>query len=357
MTIEQNVLLGPLTTFHIGGPARYLARVSTVAEITEAFAYAQEAGLPVFVLGGGSNVLVSDNGFNGLVMMPDMRGVTVINEDDKQVVLRVASGEIWDDVVKYAVARGLWGIENLSYLPGKAGALAVQNVGAYGQEASQVIDLVEVFDTDDKGLKILPHDDCMFSYRASRFNQEDERRFIILSTVLKLSKIASPNLSYGDLQKYFNDSKLEPTLINIREAIISIRENKYPYPKEPVNGSAGSFFKGPLLTDEEFSNLIENIRQAFGDETANRLDAMRDRLKVPQGFKTPGAFLLDICGLKGMQMGGAKINEKQPAVILNATGTATSSDVIGLFEQARKIVFDKTGVMLESEPELVGFEE
>lgn len=356
MDIQQNIELAPFTTFNIGGAALYFCQTQTVADIGQAYAFAKEKKLPVLVLGGGSNILISDEGFKGLVIRPEIAGIEVISEDHTGVYVKVGATEIWDNVVKFAVEKQLWGIENLSHIPGRTAGIAVQNVGAYGQEASDVIESVEVYDTKIDKITNLNNADCNFIYRHSIFNTTEQGRYVILSLTFKLTKTGEPNLSYGDVKKYFADKNQDnPTLQDMRQAIIEIRNKKFPFPDKPTSGNAGSFFRGPILNPDQFNDLLLLIDRQFGENVANRLRSIQDKLIVAQGYKTPAGFLIDICSLKSLVEGGAKINENQAAIILNYTGKATAKDVLTLYEKVKKAVHDKIGVDLEHEPEFIGF--
>ncbi len=358
MEIQKSIALAPYTTFGIGGPAQFFCVVHTQAELSEALAYAKKAKIDYFILGGGSNILISDTGFSGLVICIQNLGIIFEEPTKFGVLVKVSAGEIWDHVVAECVQHCLWGLENLSHIPGRAGAFVVQNVGAYGQEASQIIKEVEVYDTTDGELKILSNSDCNFNYRSSIFNREQKSRYIILSISLQLSELPKPNLSYGDLAKYFEGRQADTIdQAEIRSAIIQIRNKKFPFPHEARGGSAGSFFRGPLLGQEEFVQLQSKITEKFSEEINLKFQKITERLKVPGGYKTPAGFLIDICDLKGYAVGGAKINETQAAVIINATGKATAEDVLTLYQEVQNIVFEKTGVRLEHEPEFVGFDE
>ncbi len=349
-------MLAPYTTFKIGGPARFFCVAEGVEDIKQALQFAKAKDLPIFVLGGGSNILVSDAGFNGLVIHINLAGIKLLSEDETSVTLKLFPGEPWDAAVKYAVNNNWWGIENLSHIPGNCGGFAVQNVGAYGQEAAQVVESVEALDMQSMAVTNFANADCKFSYRHSIFNTSEKNKYLILSTTIRLLKIPEPNLEYGDVKKYFADREnANPSLTQIRQAVTEIRDTKFPYPAEAKNGNAGSFFRGPVISQDQLEIIKNKINQEFGAETSQRLQGMLDKLKVPQGYKTPTAFLLELCGLKGYHIGGAQINPSQPAIILNATGQATAEDVIRL----KDYVFNKVkltfGVELEVEPELVGF--
>ncbi len=358
MEIQDNITLAPYTTFHIGGPARYFCTCRTVEDLADAAAWARAKNVPVFILGGGSNVVINDSGFPGLVIRFVNKGVEIVEETGESVTLDIGAGEVWDEVVKFAVERGYWGIENLSHIPGLAGGFAVQNVGAYGQEASNAIISVEIFDLHDQTVKTFRQEQCHFDYRQSIFNTSAKGRFVIVSTRITLNKIPQPNLQYGDVKRYFADRDIAaPTQAQIREAIIAIRNTKFPFPKEPKDGNAGSFFRGPILQPDQVEFLYQKVADNFGKQPLERLTAMADRLMVPQGMKTPTAFLVELCGLKGYQTGGAKVHDQHAAIVVNATGQATAKDVISLFTHVGRVVHERTGVILHIEPELVGFSE
>jgi UDP-N-acetylmuramate dehydrogenase len=258
--------------------------------------------------------------------------------------------------VEFAVNNNWWGIENLSHIPGNCGGFAVQNVGAYGQEASQVVVTVVAMDIETFDITSFSTLYCNFGYRKSIFNTSDKNRYIILSTTIKLSKIPKPNLEYGDVKKYFTERKIgNPSIKQIRQAITEIRDTKFPYPTQAVNGNAGSFFRGPVISTDQLKLIQGKVNQGFGAQASQRLQGMLDKLKVPQGYKTPTAFLMELCGLKGHQIGGAQINPAQPAIVLNTTGLATAADVLQLRDFVLAKVKATFGVELEVEPELVGF--
>ena len=352
MQIQENIILAPYTTFKIGGPAKFFCVPKNIKDVKDAVTFARERKLPIFVLGAGSNVLVSDEGFHGLVIHPQIDLYTV-KENSDQIFLTLGAGLNWDEIVKMSVEKGWWGIENLSHIPGNCGGLAVQNVGAYGQEAAQVVEAVQAFDITTGQIVKFSNLDCGFTYRHSIFNTTQKGKYIILSTIIKLSKNPGPSLDYGDVKRYFS-GKPNPAQAEIRQAIIEIRNKKFPYPREAINGNAGSFFRGPILSPEKFEEIKEIIAQKVGTASAQKLETMRDVLKVSQGFKTPTAFLIEQLGLKGFQIGGAKVNEPQPAIVLNATGTATAADVLSLTGKVFTEVKNVFGIELEVEPEMVG---
>ena len=350
-----NEPLKPYTTFKVGGPARLFIPVRSPEEVGLAVALAGKENLPLFILGGGSNILVSDRGFAGMVVHPVFKGITPLHEDAESVTLEVNAGETWDSVVQYAAEKGWWGIENLSHIPGQAGAALVQNIGAYGQQVSDVVESAEVVDVATCGTRVLSAADCEFGYRRSIFNTTARGRFIIVRLRLRLAKHGRPQLDYPDVQAYFQRSGVQrQSLKEIRQAIISIRDRKFPFPREERGGNAGSFFKNPSLLESEYAALHEMLRRNFPPREVARLEEIRNRFPSPDRIKIPTAFLIEICGLKGHRIGGAQVNETQPLVLLNLGG-ATAQDVIALAQHVRKTVRARTGAALAIEPELVGF--
>lgn len=347
--------LKPHTTFKIGGPARYFARAASTDEFQRVLRLAHKLSLPIFVLGGGSNILVSDHGFDGVVVHPACRGFKIAYEDAQAVTLEVSGGETWDDLVQQAVERGWWGIENLSHIPGQAGAALVQNIGAYGQQASDVVQSAQVLDIATGEGRVLTATDCSFGYRRSVFNTTARGKLIILAITLCLAKSGVPHLNYPDVRAYFQDrGSQRPSLYEIRQAIITIRNRKFPFPREERGGNAGSFFKNLLLLESEYATLHQMLRRNFPPMEVSRLEELRNRPLWQNRIRVPTAFLIEICGLKGYRLGGAQVNETQPLVLLNRGG-ATATDVIGLAQHVRKTVRKRTGMPLAIEPELVGF--
>lgn len=329
MTIQENVLLAPFTTFHIGGPARCFARASSVEELQESLSFAKAKNLRVFVLGGGSNVLIDDKGFDGLVIKIELTGV-----EEKGNILIAAAGENWDELVKRAVSKNLWGIENLSGIPGTVGGAVVQNIGAYGQALSQTLTWVEAFDNRSSEVIRLPKEELKLGYRTSVF-KEEEGRYIVLKAALILSPAPTPELSYKDLTAWLEGRA--PGLQDIREAVLDIRRSKFPDVR--VEGTAGSFFKNPIVSEDEAVRLREQYPQM-------------PLFSMPEtsGVKVPLAWLLDhVLRLRGFRVGGARLFERQPLVVAAERG-ASSHDVCMLAEQVADAV--REAFQIELEPEV-----
>jgi UDP-N-acetylmuramate dehydrogenase len=353
--LQEAEPLKPYTTFKIGGPARYFARATSMEEFREVSNFAIKLGLPLFVLGGGSNILVSDRGFEGVVVHPARRGFEIAHEDAEAVTLEVNAAETWDDLVRYAVERDWWGIENLSHIPGQAGAALVQNIGAYGQQASDVVEQARVLDIATGAPHVLSSTECGFGYRHSIFNSTGRGNLIIVGLTLRLSKHGGSQLDYADVRAYFQERDIQhPSIAEIRQAIIAIRDSKFPFPREERGGNAGSFFKNLILLESEYALLREMVRRNFPPQALARLEEIRSRFPAAEQIKIPTAFLISICGLKGYRIGGAQVNETQPLVLLNQGG-ATSQDVIALAQHVRTTVRERTRMKISIEPELVGF--
>jgi len=355
LEISRNEPLKPYTTFKVGGPAAFFANAATREDFLEALRFARREGQDVFLLGGGSNILVSDNGFPGLVIHPVGRGIATETVESKKLLLRIEAGEPWDEVVRRAVEEGYWGIESLSHIPGQAGAAIVQNIGAYGQQISDVFKSATVMQVATGNVVKASAADCGFGYRRSIFNSGIGDGLIILEIELVLSSLARLDLRYPDVRDTFKERGIErPSVQQVRDAIIEIRDRKFPFPREEKGGNAGSFFKNLVLSEAEFETLRANVQRNFSRAEEKRLEEIHKRSGFSNTVKIPTAFLIDICGLKGYCEGGVRVNETQPLVLLN-DGGATAHDVLTLAGCIRRTVHDRTGMTIFPEPELVGF--
>ena len=304
---------------------------------------------PVFVMGGGSNLLFTGD-FPGTVIHLGCNDLSVTAEDEKgSVIVKAEAGVVFDDLCAWASGKGYWGIENLSLIPGEVGASAVQNIGAYGVEAKDVIETVHVFDRKSHSFRDIPGKDCGYGYRTSLFKTSWKDRFIVTGVSFRLSSVPSPKLDYGGVRKaveskYGEDAVLSPSMV--REVVISIREAKLPDPK--VIGSAGSFFCNPVITREHFDKIVSIARQDNGPDYEVPHYDVGDMVKVP------AAWMIDQCGFKGMTLGGAQVYPKQPLVIVNSTGNASPSDVIALEGKVISAINHKYGILLHPEVEHVG---
>ncbi len=353
--IRDNVPFAPLTTFGTGGPARFFLSAETIKDVQEGLIFADRKRIAVFILGGGSNVVVSDNGFPGLVMQIVPKGIRW--EADGDIIrLSVAAGEVWDDIVAYAVERDWWGIENLSAIPGNCGAVAIQNVGAYGQEAADVIEAVTVLDRKGGAIKTLSAEACQFAYRESIFNRSAKDRYIIWETHFRLSRKGRAHTGYPDVRSYLQERQIDhPSPREMRTAISAIRARKFADPAKV--GTAGSFFKNIYLSESQFADLAKKLASICPPEVINKLQDLRQRFISEAGIKIPTAFLIDqVCGLKGFRIGGAQVSPAQALAIINPEKRATAMEVQQLIWHVQAVVRERTGLEIELEPALVGFE-
>jgi len=344
MLFREHVPLAPYTTFRIGGPARWFAEATTETEVAEAAEFARQRGLPLFVLGGGSNLLVSDAGFPGLVLRIGLRGITVNTLLTSDPVLEVGAGENWDDFVSLAVNAGLAGIECLAGIPGTVGGTPVQNVGAYGQEVSETVWHVRVFDLEAKTIRELSGPQSGFAYRRSIFNTDDRGRYIVTRVDYRLRRGGTAKISYADLKRYFQDWKLEPTLKEVSAAVREIRRSKGMLIVEgdPDCQSAGSFFKNPVIPMAHYERITQEAGMAVPQYPAG--DGM---------VKVPAAWLLDQAGFhKGFAFGAAGISSRHTLALINRGG-ATAKDILGLRDRITAQVESQFGIHLEPEPILV----
>jgi UDP-N-acetylmuramate dehydrogenase len=332
MEIQEGVTLAPLTTFGIGGPAAYFARAQSIADLHAALDFAKEKSLKTFILGGGSNVLLPDHGFKGVVIKVELPGFTSITEDEGELLV-VGGGESWDGVVAHTVEKGWWGVENLSGIPGTVGGAVVQNIGAYGAALSQTLEWVEMLDTTESRTKTLTNEQCRFGYRDSIFKQEPGR-YIALTVALRLSHDARPNLTYKDLAEYFKERA--PTLKEIRTAVLEIRQKKFP--NLTVEGSAGSFFKNPIVSGDEAKKLEEKYpgMPVFSLPESHEI-------KIPLGW-----ILDHVLHLRGYTEGPVRSYEHQALVVVAKRG-AQSKQVKDFVTDVQKKVFDACAIRIEPE--------
>lgn len=336
LDIQKDIPLAPLTTLKIGGRARLFVVARDEEQVAEAVKFAKDNGLDLFVLGGGSNALVSDKGFDGLVLQIALKG---ISETD---TITVAAGEDWDEFVAYCVKNDLAGVECLSGIPGFAGGTPVQNVGAYGQEVSETIVSVRCFDRKTDEFVTLSNADCGFSYRTSVFNSTERDRYIVLNVTFKLQKGGEAKIVYKDLKEHFSDKR--PSLAEVREAVLKIRRAKSMVidASDPNSKSAGSFFKNPVVERSKF----DEIRAAY--ENAPSFD-FGDKVKIP------AAWLIENAGFhKGFASGNAGISTNHTLALINRGG-ASAEELLSLKDDIQSGVEAKFGIMLQPEPVFVGF--
>jgi len=350
--ILENIPLAPLTTFRVGGPARFFVEARSRAEVEEAVRFAQAKELALFVLGGGSNLLVADAGWPGLVLRIAIAGIEQRpgnkKNDEGRALFDVGAGESWDRFVSHAVVAQCAGVECLSGIPGSVGGTPVQNVGAYGQEVSETIESVEVFDRKDGQVRELCNEACGFTYRSSIFNTTERGRFIILRVVYALRPGGEPHTAYADLQRHFAGRDTRPDLAETREAVRHIRALKGMLitPGDPDSQSAGSFFKNPVLSEEQHEDLRK--RAAAKQLIVPSYPALEKNRKVS------AAWLVEHSGFaRGYGYGHAGISSKHALALVNRGG-ATAAEILTLKDHIQHRVEEIWGVRLEPEPVMVG---
>src|SRR5579864_2937313 len=348
MLITENVPLAPLTTLKVGGPARYFIEAQTISEVSQAVEFSRSRSLPLFVLGGGSNLVISDAGWPGLVLKIGNTGINH-RHGREEVIFEAAAGEDWDKFVGLAVAHNCSGIECLSGIPGNVGGTPVQNVGAYGQEVANTIESVLALDLRDGQLHELSNQDCGFSYRTSIFNTSERGRYIILQVNYALKHGGDAYIAYADLKKYFAGWSEKPTLANTRDAVRKIRAGKGMLITAGDDDcrSAGSFFKNPILSAEQYQQLT--MRAAAKNLQIPSYPALDAQKKVS------AAWLVEHSGFsRGYGNGSVGISRKHALAIVNR-GNATATDILAFKEDIQQRVKELWGILLEPEPVFVGF--
>jgi UDP-N-acetylmuramate dehydrogenase len=354
MQITENEPLAPFTTLGIGGPARWFAEAASEDEILEAAEWARGRDVPLFVLGGGSNLVVSDAGFDGLVLHVGPRGIATVDRGvdagSGNRVFQAAAGEDWDGLVERAVKENCAGIECLAGIPGTVGGTPVQNVGAYGQEVATVIERVRAYDLRERAFVELSANECGFAYRRSRFNTNDRGRFIVSRVDYRLTPGGAPTLRYAEVERAIEAARLGrgPTLAEVGGVVRRIRHGKRMLlvEGEPDCRSAGSFFKNPVIPEEVFEDI------AAGGVAPPRFPAGQGNDGM---VKIPAAWLIEQAGFhKGFAQGAAGISSRHTLALVNCGG-ATAAEILALAERIRNTVETKFGIRLEMEPVLVGF--
>ena len=343
MKIQENVPLAPFTTFGIGGPARWFIEAATEAEVVDAVSFARERAMPLFVLGGGSNLLVSDTGFHGVVLRVALKGVESA-EDAGARVFRAAAGEDWDQFVSQAVAANCAGIECLAGIPGTVGGTPVQNVGAYGQEVAETIETVRVLDLESLAFREMSASECGFSYRTSLFNSTARGRYLVTRVDYRLDPGAPANLRYADLKRAFPEGS-QPNLAEVSTEVCRIRQAKgmLLVDGDPDCRSAGSFFKNPIV----LRDMLPQLETKF--------EVLPPAYPAGEGkVKLPAAWLIEKAGFsKGFRLGRAGISSRHTLALVNLGG-ARAADILAL----RDLIVDRllsSGITLEMEPVLLGF--
>ena len=338
VTIKHHYSLRGHNTFGLDVKAKQFISYHTVDELVEVLACLRDKGEQILHIGGGSNLLFTKD-YEGSILHSDIRFIQYVSRDSREVVVRVGSGVKWDDFCAEMASSNYYGCENLSYIPGEVGASAIQNIGAYGVEAGDVIDKVFCIEASSGKEVVFRASECAYGYRDSRFKHE-KGRYIVTRVTFRLTRRYCPSLGYGNIKAALEGRDLEAlTPLDVRDAIIRIRREKLPDPAEI--GSAGSFFKNPVISKEHFDRILASVP-----------DGKVPHFDLPDGtVKVPAAWMIDTCGFRGAVRGGAKVFEKQPLVIVNDSGSASPEDIIALEDEVIAAVRDRFGVILHPEVE------
>ncbi|WP_437712348.1 UDP-N-acetylmuramate dehydrogenase [Sorangium sp. So ce448] len=370
LDVRESVPLAPLTTLGVGGPARYFAEAADEAAVVEAFRFAEARGVPLFVLGGGSNLLVADRGIDALVLRVRVRGIELLRGREEasgaetgggggeagRALVRAGAGEAWDDLVARSVAEGWAGLECLSGIPGDVGATPIQNVGAYGQEVAETIVEVRAIDRATGAAVVLSGADCGFGYRDSRFKRAWRGRYVITAVTFALRPGGAATVRYPELQRALAAPAggAAPPLGEVRSAVIALRRGKSMVldPADENGRSAGSFFMNPTLAPGAAAGVLARIEAAgvlAPGEAIPQFPADGGRVKLS------AAWLIERAGFaRGTRHGAAGISTRHTLALVNRGG-ATAEELLGLARRVRQGVLDRFGVALSAEPDLVGF--
>ena len=338
MEIKEHYNIQSLNTFGIRVDAKYFAEVASIEEIQQALSFAMKLKVPILILGGGSNLLFTED-FNGLILKINLKGISLLNEDDKHFYVKVFAGENWDDFVSYCCESGYDGLENLSLIPGNVGASPIQNIGAYGVELKDHFYELEFYNFNSQEVKIIQKAACEFGYRNSVFKNELKQKGVVLSVTFKLDKNSIFNTDYGAINDELDNMGVKNyTAMDIRKAVINIRRSKLPDPEEI--GNAGSFFKNPVVTYEKYKELLEKFPNLV-------------YFKQNDGtYKLAAGWLIDQCEWKSYRKGDAGIHAKQALVLVNY-GDANGAQILSLAKEVSNSVFAKFGVELEKEVNVI----
>ncbi len=357
LTISKDVILADHTTIGIGGPAHFFAKVGTLDELQSALTWASRDQQRVLILGGGSNMLVSDEGFQGLVIDLDLLGTSFEQFDGSSVIVEAHAGEDWDSLVQTCVDRSLAGFECLSGIPGSVGATPIQNVGAYGQEVAETIVDLKAWDRAEEKVVTFTNEECGFAYRESRFKSRDRDRFVILSVRYRLKKDAPPTIRYPDLMRHLEEEGItSPTLQDVRRTVLNVRSAKgmVVSKDDPDSRSAGSFFTNPIIPEDQLEEFLLLVKRA---------DVLEEGESVPhypagEGLvKLSAAWIIQHAGFhRGHQHGNIGISSKHTLAIVNRGG-GTATEVRELVEQIQNRTRRLFRLELVPEPNMIGFDD
>ncbi len=338
MEIRQNISLKPFNTFGLEAKASHFVDVTTVEELKTLFGDEQWKEKPRLILGGGSNILLTGD-FDGIAIKNSIKGIEKIAEDVDSITIKIGGGEIWHDLVLHCIDNDWAGIENMSLIPGTVGAAPMQNIGAYGMELKEVFTELEALNITTLAIEKFNKQDCQFGYRWSVFKGEKKGRYLITSVTLKLSKTPNINTDYGDIKHTLEEAGItEPTIRDVSNAVIKIRQSKLPDPAEI--GNSGSFFKNPEIPEAQFEKAKAKHPNMVGYPT------------TPGMIKVPAGWLIDNAGWKGKRFGEIGVHAKQALVLVNY-GSGKGADLVQLAKDIQKDVKEKYGIDIQPEVNII----
>lgn len=334
MQVQEHVDLKPFNTMAVAAKARYFTTIKTATDVRDALAWAKAHDVKPFVLGGGANLLITTTELDRLVMRMAIEGLEIVGETDEATYIKIGAGEDWHTSVDRLISMGYGGLENLALIPGTVGASVVQNIGAYGTEVAQRVKEVEVYNPKTDEIEAMRADECDFAYRHSVFKKEGYGDLVVISVTFEMPKVWTPNLSYKELALQV-EGRESVTARDVFDAVVAVRSRKLPDPK--VLGSAGSFFKNPVVNHDQFLTLLEKFPSIV------HYDVGGGNQKLAAGW------MIDQAGLKGDRQGDAGTYEKQALVLVNH-GCATGEELWSYAQMIQARVMEKFGVALEPEP-------
>ena len=377
--IYRDVPLAPFSTMRVGGAAQYFARVKSEKHLVGLVRWSQQRCLPLLVLGDGSNVVISDRGVTGLVIRMEIPGVMCLEDSDNAVAIEVGAGECWDSFVEYTIRKGWWGIENMSLIPGTVGAVAVQNVSAYGQEARNVIHCVRAYNVYAREFATLSCDQCCFGFRKSIFNTSESGRYIIVSIVFKLLKNGKPSLTRREVVNLLQRRRLSSSTVTeqpflklrglvgtknvivdytqreIRDAIIHLRTRGGLLPTPNSVGNSGTFFRATVVSHAQFKQIALRCILRLKFVLLIQLIACRWFLSSSEGVKISSKILIRECKLQNLARGEISLLATNCAVLINSADNSSTSDILEIIRIVRRAIYRKIGIAVPIEPTLVGF--
>jgi len=337
LNIQKNIPLKEYNTFGVNAIAKQFVEVTQLEELRTVLE--QNTSKNIFILGGGSNMLLTRD-LQALVVYVNIKGIDILEQTDSEVLIKVMAGENWHELVLWTLSKDYGGLENLSLIPGSVGSAPIQNIGAYGVELKDYFESCDVMHIDTQRIQTFTKEDCKFGYRESFFKNEGKGAYVITSVNLRLStKNHTLHTSYGTIETELQRMRIEqPTIADISKAVISIRQNKLPDPKQL--GNSGSFFKNPIVDAITYKALIEKYPSIPSYKISE------DLIKIPAGW------LIEACGLKGMRVGDAGVHKKQALVLVNY-GSATGKEILDLSHSIQESVFQKFGIHIEAEVNII----